>query len=188
MRLTADDALIIVDVQNDFCPGGALPVAGGHEVVPVLNRWIGRATAGGSIVVASCDWHPGGHVSFREQGGPWPAHCVAGSEGAAFHPDLALPEGTWVVRKGASSDRDAYSAFDGTGLGERLREHGTRTVWIGGLALDVCVKATALDARRLGFATRLLRDACRGVEVSPGDEDRALEEMREAGVGFEPEA
>lgn len=176
------DAIVAVDVQNDFCPGGALAVPDGDAVVPVLNRWIERVAGAGGLVVASRDWHPADHCSFRTRGGPWPPHCVAGTEGAAFHPALRLPEGTLVVDKATAPDRDAYSAFDGTGLADRLRERGVERVYVGGLALDYCVKATALDARRAGFETLLIRPATRAVEVRAGDGERALAELRRAGV------
>jgi nicotinamidase/pyrazinamidase len=176
------DALLIVDVQNDFCPGGALPVAGGDAVVPELNRWIAQAVAGGASVLASRDWHPAGHASFRARGGPWPPHCVQGTAGADLRPDLKLPGGTLIVDKGTDPDRDNYSAFDGTGLGERLRGMGVDRVWVSGLALDYCVLATALDAVKEGFETHLVVRATRAVEVKAGDGDRAVERMRAAGV------
>src|SRR5262249_20950942 len=121
-NLQTTDALIVVDVQNDFCPGGALPVAEGDQVVPVLHGWIEAARLGSACVVASRDWHPSGHVSFQERGGPWPTHCVRGTPGAALHPQLSLPPGTTVVSKGTDPDRDNYSAFEGTGLAEMLRK------------------------------------------------------------------
>ncbi|RMG49198.1 MAG: nicotinamidase [Acidobacteria bacterium] len=177
-----NDALIVVDVQNDFCPGGALPVPAGDEVVPELNAWIAWARAGGALVVASRDWHPAHHCSFEPFGGRWPPHCIAGTPGAAFHPRLEIPDEAVIVSKATQPDRDAYSAFDGTGLETRLRERGVKRVLVGGLALDYCVKATALDAARAGFETVLLRSATRPVEVHPGDGERAVEELRAAGV------
>lgn len=189
--LRKGDALVVVDVQNDFCPGGALPVPEGDRVVPVINAWIRAARGAGVPVFASRDWHPPGHASFRERGGPWPPHGVQGSWGARFHPDLELPPEAVVVDKGTDPDRDAYSAFEGTDLARRLREAGARRLWVGGLALDYCVRATVLDALRNGFAVRLLRDATRPVEVRPGDGDRALGEMAAAGaeiVGLRPAA
>ncbi len=182
MDLTSQDALVVVDVQVDFCPGGALPVPEGDAVVPVLNGWIARFVEAGLPIFASRDWHPPQHVSFRERGGPWPPHCVQNSPGAAFHPELKLPRETVVLSKGTDPDRDAYSAFDGTGLAQRLRQRGIRRVTVGGLALDYCVRATVLDALREGFAVRLLRRATRAVEVQPGDGERALAEMRKAGA------
>ncbi len=184
-QLDSSAALIVVDVQNDFCPGGTLAVPDGDVVVPVINEWIGRAQAAGMTVIASRDWHPPDHCSFAEQGGPWPAHCVRETPGAAFHPELRLPDNTRVVNKGQATDKDNYSAFDDTGLTETLRDQGIERVWVGGLAQDVCVRATVLDACEAGFETHLIREATRAVDVTPGDGDRALEEMRDAGAIIE---
>ncbi|MCC5861173.1 MAG: nicotinamidase [Gammaproteobacteria bacterium] len=172
--------LLLVDVQNDFCPGGALPVADGDAVIAPLNRAIAEATAAGALVVASRDWHPVAHCSFAPQGGPWPEHCVQDTPGAAFHTALALPEDAIRVSKGTAFDRDAYSAFDGTGLGGFLDARGIRRVVIGGLAQDVCVRATALDAARAGFKTILLAEATRAVD--PAAVDAVLVELRQAGA------
>ncbi len=185
LSLRPQDAVIVVDVQKDFCPGGALPVAGGDEVVPVLNRWIEAAKGAGAQIVVSRDWHPPGHMSFREQGGTWPPHCVQNTDGAEFHPDLDVPGEAIVISKGDKADRDQYSAFDQTGLGARLEQQGIRRVWVGGLALDVCVRATVLDALKLGFEVHVIRAGTRAVDVQPGDGDRALEEMRQAGAIIE---
>jgi nicotinamidase/pyrazinamidase len=182
IRLNSQDALIIVDVQNDFCPGGLLPVPGGDDVVPVLNRWTERARQDGALVVASRDWHPRSHVSFKERGGDWPAHCVQDSPGAQFHPGLKLPEGVLIISKGESLDKDNYSDFEDTDLSDRLHRAGVRRVWVGGLAQDVCVRATVLDALAEGFETYLIVDATRAVNVNPGDGERALAEMRAAGA------
>ncbi|MEX0886724.1 MAG: nicotinamidase [Phycisphaeraceae bacterium] len=184
-ELGVRDALVVVDVQNDFCPGGALPVAEGDRVVPVLNRWL--AVVGVGAVVASRDWHPRNHVSFEDRGGPWPRHCVQNTRGAAFHPDLRLPGETWIIHKGSDPDRDQYSALDRTGLTERLRGRSIDRLWIGGLALDVCVRATVLDALDAGFEVHLIADATRAVDVEPGDGARAIDEMRRAGAAIEPE-
>ncbi len=178
-RLHRTDALISVDVQNDFCPGGALPIEEGDRVVPVLNRWIEAACNRGARIVASRDWHPPDHVSFRERGGPWPVHCVQGSWGAELRSDLKLPQGFLLVSKGTLPDRDAYSDFEMTGLAEDLKQHGIRRVWIGGLAQDVCVRSTVLDAIKEGFEVHLIQDATRSVNVAAGA--RALQEMRAAG-------
>ncbi len=174
------DALIVVDVQRDFCPGGSLAIEQGDAVVPVLNEWIGRAAEAGVPVVASRDWHPADHLSFKPQGGPWPVHCVEESEGAGFHPDLQLPDDVLVVTKGDRTDRDQYSAFDATGLADDLKARGTKRVWIGGLAEDVCVRATALDAARAGFETRVIAAATRPVTASGGE--KARDDLRAAGV------
>lgn len=181
MRLRPYDALLVVDVQNDFCPGGALAVGEGDRVVPVLNEWIEEARTIGVPVFASRDWHPAGHISFRQRGGPWPPHCVQGTPGAAFHPGLNLPSNVEIVTKADKPDEDSYSAFGGTRLAERLRHAGVRRLWIGGLAQDYCVRATALDAIREGFDVHLIVDATRAVNVSPGDGRRALEDIERAG-------
>ncbi len=187
-ELQPGDALIVVDVQSDFCPGGALPVPDGDRVVPVLNEWIARAEAAGAAVVISRDSHPPDHCSFRPQGGPWPVHCVRGTTGAAFHPDLTIPEGAIFVDKATTPGIENYSDFAATGLGDRLRERGVRRVWVGGLALDYCVRATVLDGLAEGFEVHLILDATRAVDVKPGDGERALQEMRRAGAVIEHEA
>jgi len=174
------DALIIVDVQRDFCPGGALPIENGDAVVPVLNRWIEKAQRLGIPIVASRDWHPGDHLSFKPRGGEWPVHCVAETKGAEFHPDLKLPTETLIVTKGDRADRDQYSAFDATGLAEELHRLGVKRVFIGGLAEDVCVRATALDAAAASFSTHLVAGATKPVTAEGGK--KALAEMRNAGV------
>jgi nicotinamidase/pyrazinamidase len=181
--LQPGDALIVVDMQVDFCPGGALPIERGDLVVPLLNRWIDAATAARVPIFASRDWHPRHHLSFVESGGEWPVHCVQDSPGARFHPQLQLPDSTIVVTKGVRFDRDQYSAFDQTGLATELRKHGVRRVWVGGLAQDVCVRATVLDARREGLDTIVIADATRPVTVAGGED--ANEEMRQAGARFE---
>ncbi len=178
--LRQGDALIAVDVQLDFCPGGALPIDEGDAVVPVLNRWIAKAERVGVPIFASRDWHPKNHLSFKPQGGQWPVHCVQGSGGAAFHPDLFLPADVTIITKGDRSDRDQYSAFDATGLAEELRRRGVSRVFVGGLAEDVCVRATALDAIKSGFETHLIAGATR--PVTPAGGIAALKEMQKAGV------
>ena len=178
--LRRGDALIVVDVQNDFCPGGALPIAGGDEVIPVLNRWIDSAAARGVSVYASRDYHPIGHMSFEETGGPWPLHCVQDTEGARFHPDLRLPASAVIVTKGVRLDQDQNSAFDQTGLAADLRTQAIERLWVGGLAEDVCVLATALDARKEGFEVFLIHSATRPVTEEGGRAARS--EMRAAGV------
>ncbi|MGH9307730.1 MAG: isochorismatase family protein [Vicinamibacterales bacterium] len=181
--LRPGDALLIIDVQIDFCPGGALPIAHGDDVVPLLNRWIAAAVGAQVPVYASRDWHPRHHLSFTESGGEWPAHCVQDSAGARFHPRLELPDSAVVVTKGVRFDRDQYSAFDQTGLATEMRARGVRRVWIGGLAQDVCVRATVLDARHEGFAAVVIADGTRPVTRAGGE--RANEEMRQAGASFE---
>jgi nicotinamidase/pyrazinamidase len=176
------DALIVVDVQNDFLPGGALGVPDGDAVVPVLNRYLARFAAAGLPVFATRDWHPAGHCSFAARGGPWPPHCIQETPGAAYAADLELPPATHHVLKGSDLDQDSYSGFGGTRLADELRAAGAERLFIGGLATDYCVLNTVLDARREGFAVRLLLDAIRAVEVNPGDGDAAIERMRAAGA------
>lgn len=174
------DALLVVDVQNDFCPGGALPIPGGDRVVPVLNAWIIEAERAGVPIYASRDWHPRGHLSFAAQGGEWPEHCLQDSDGAAFYPGLRVPKSTVVVTKGTRFDRDQYSAFDGTGLDVRLKRDGVRRILLGGLAQDVCVRATAMDARELGYDVVLVPGGSMPVTAEGGE--ATLRELREGGV------
>lgn len=181
-RVGKEDALIIVDVQIDFCPGGALPVPEGDKIVPVLNEYIRKFEAAGALIVATRDWHPPNHISFRDRGGPWPPHCIQGTRGAEFHPDLRLPKRALVISKAMEPDREAYSGFEGTNLTEELRRVGVRRVFVGGLATEYCVKATVLDAIKYGFETFLLEDAIRGVEATPGDIERAIGEMLKRGA------
>ncbi len=176
------DALIVVDVQKDFLPGGSLAVPRGDEVVPVLNRYMEIFSSRGLPVFATRDWHPPEHCSFTEQGGPWPPHCVAGSEGAAFAADLHLPADAVIISKATEPERDAYSGFQGTDLAQRLREAGVRRVFVGGLATDYCVLNTVRDALAEGFEVVLLEDAIRAVDVQPGDGERAVKEMLDAGA------
>ena len=184
-------ALLIVDVQNDFCPGGALAVAEGDEVVPVMNRLAARAAALGLPVYASRDWHPIDSIHFADNGGPWPTHCVAGTPGARLHADLALPSGAMIVTKGTSRDDHGYSAFDGqvTGRGalaDDLRARGVDHLIVGGLATDYCVRVSVLAARRLGFGVTVVEDGVRAVNLAAGDGTRAIDEMREAGANIMP--
>ncbi len=181
--LQAGDGLLIIDVQVDFCPGGLLAVDEGDRVVPMLNRWIAAATARGVPVYASRCWHPAQHPSFKGSGGVWPAHCIQDTPGAAFHPELALPPYTVKISKGVRFDQDQYSVFDETGLAQRLRQDRVRRLWVGGLAMDVCVRASVLDGLRAGFHVCLLEDATRPVDRENGT--RALEEMRAAGATIE---
>jgi nicotinamidase/pyrazinamidase len=179
--MKSGDVLLIVDVQNDFCPGGALAVSRGHEIVPILNRWIADAAAARVPVFASRDWHPADHISFKARGGPWPPHCIQGTTGAEFHPDLKLPPDVRIISKAETPDVDSYSAFGGTDLSERLRHAGIRRVWIGGLTQDYCVRTTALDAIRDGFEVHVIVSATRAVNVKPDDGKQAIEDIRRAG-------
>lgn len=172
------DALIVVDVQKDFCAGGALAVPDGDAVVEPINRLELEAR----FVVATRDWHPPNHNSFRDYGGPWPVHCVQGSEGAELHSQLDRERIDAIVDAGQSPELEGYSGFESTELEQVLREHGAKEIHLAGLALDYCVKATALDARRAGFDVVVHRDATRAIDAQPGDAQRAVEELLAAGV------
>ena len=176
------DALIIVDVQNDFCPGGALPVPKGNQVVPFLNDYIAifRKTSGGLFVTR--DWHPPNHISFKASGGIWPPHCVQNTTGAKFHPDLRLPNDAKVVSKAMDPLKEACSGFDGTQLESLLRKQGATRLFVGGLATDYCVKNTVIDARNLGFEVVLLSDDIAGIYVELGDAHKAVSEMLRRGA------
>jgi nicotinamidase/pyrazinamidase len=165
------DGLIVVDVQNDFCPGGALAVPDGDAVVEPINRLAEQFP----FVAATRDWHPPDHGSFTAQGGPWPAHCVRGTGGAELHPGLHTSQIDAVIDKGQAPDDEGYSGFEGTSLERLLRDQQIETVHVAGLALDYCVKATALDARRAGFDVVLHRDATRAIDANPGDEERIVD-------------
>lgn len=180
-------ALVIVDVQNDFCPGGALPVKDGDSVVPVLNKYISIFEAAGLPVYASRDFHPLKTVHFKAFGGLWPSHCVQGTEGAEFHRGLRLPAGVVIITKGEGEFEDSYSAFQGKDpagntFAETLKAAKVKRLYIGGLATDYCVRSTVLDALKNGFGVTLLRDAVKGVDVREGDSEIAVEEMRSKGV------
>lgn len=181
------DALLVVDVQRDFCQGGALAAEGGDAILPALNARIEDARRAGLPVYASRDWHPRVTKHFQEYGGEWPVHCVQGTEGAAFHPGLALPSDALVISKGDDPDHPGYSAFDGQTAEGRsfvddLRARGVDRLIVTGIATDYCVKASALDARREGLEVVVPLDAVTGIDVHQGDVERALKEMREAGV------
>ncbi len=167
----------MVDVQNDFCPGGALAVPAGDEIIDAVNRLAAEAP----MVIATRDWHPPDHGSFADQGGVWPAHCVRDTPGAQLHPALRARFDA-IVDKGQAHEREGYSGFEGTTLERRLRERGVDTVHVVGLALDYCVKATALAARQAGFDVVVHREATRAVNVEPDDGERAVAELRAAGV------
>ena len=184
-------AVLVVDVQLDFCPGGALAVPGGDRVVPVLNQILRAAHARRLTVYATRDWHPRASSHFLSGGGPWPVHCVAGSPGARFHPDLRLPEGTQVVSTGIESTSNGYSAFegcldDGTALADDLRRRGITHLVAGGLATDYCVRHSVLDAMRRGWRVTLVTDAIAAVDLTPGDGELALADMRAGGAALRP--
>ena len=181
-RLAAGDALIVVDVQNDFLPGGSLAVPEGDAVIPVLNRYIALFNGKGLPVFATRDWHPPDHCSFRPQGGRWPPHCIAGTAGAAFPAALELTSGTRIISKADTQAKDAYSGFEGTPLNALLQAAAVRRVFVGGLATDYCVLNTVKDALRCNYATFVIEDAVRAVNVKPDDGAHALEEMRRLGA------
>jgi nicotinamidase/pyrazinamidase len=181
------DALLIVDVQNDFCAGGALAVPDGDAVVLLINRAAREVAALGGLVFASRDWHPRQTRHFVTHGGPWPVHCVSGTAGAQFHPGLDLPEGTMIVTKGDNAEDHGYSAFDGhladgRGFRETLADLSVTRLFVAGLATDYCVRHSALDGRQAGLDVVLLVDAVRGVDVHAGDSQKAIREMADAGV------
>jgi len=178
---TGADALIVIDVQNDFCPGGALPVPQGDEVVPVLNRWL---AVNGLFAAATRDWHPANHSSFKCHGGPWPDHCVQDSPGAEFHPDLNLDAIDVVISTGTAAEADGYSGFDDPELLAVLKKRGIKRLWMGGLATEYCVKATVLAGRQHGFEVFVIEDVIRGIEAAPGDCEKARREMEDAGAVF----
>jgi nicotinamidase/pyrazinamidase len=187
------DALILVDVQNDFCPGGALPVTDGDRVIPVLNRYIDKFTKAGLPIFATRDWHPAKSSHFNTGGGPWPPHCLQGSRGAQFHPDLKLPPAVVIVSAGMGADEDGYSGFlgrddSGAKLADLLRQRGVERIIVGGLATDYCVKHTVLDGIKEGFEVVVLKNAVRGVNLDPGDSERAFEEMSRAGARIASES
>ncbi len=186
-------ALLIVDLQNDFCPGGALAVAGGDAVVEPLNRGIDRFVAAQAPIFASRDWHPAETSHFQDFGGPWPVHCVQHTHGAAFHPALRLPATTIIISKGMEPDSDSYSAFDGRDdscnpLAKCLSERGIFRQVVGGLATDYCVRATVLSALQHHFQVQVLREAVAAVDLKSGDGERALAEMKQAGAQIISEA
>lgn len=171
------DALIIVDVQNDFCPGGALAVPEGDKVVPVINNLIPKFDK----IYTTQDWHPAEHMSFKKQGGLWPAHCVASTSGADLHPALKAQNAIHIL-KGTDKDKEAYSGFQGTDLADRLKKDGIKRIFVCGLATDYCVKATTLDGLKLGFEVIVISDGIKGVDANPGDSEKAIQEMEAAGT------
>jgi nicotinamidase/pyrazinamidase len=182
-------ALVVVDIQNDFCPGGALPVSDGDQVVPAINKYIQLFRSASAPIIYTRDWHPPDHSSFKAQGGPWPPHCVQGTEGAKFRPDLLPPTEGEIVSKANRKD-DAYSFFQGADLAHRLRRlrfrlglrGGIKELFVGGLATDYCAKETVLDGLKLGFQAYYLDDASKGVNVNPDDSELAIKEMLSKGA------
>lgn len=178
----AEQALLLVDVQNDFFPGGALPTPNGDSIIRPVNRLIGTALAHQLPIFATRDWHPEDHCSFEAQGGPWPPHCIQDTEGAQFHPAVRMPRHTKVISKADERDKEAYSGFDKTDLAGKLRDEGISRLIVAGLATDVCVKNTVLDALKEGFEVFVVENAVSGIDNDPGDSDQALWEMQKAGA------
>jgi nicotinamidase/pyrazinamidase len=186
-RSPAQSALVVVDLQRDFCPGGALPAEDGERILPAVNRYLAAAAALGMPVYASRDWHPAVTTHFNTHGGPWPPHCVQGTMGARFHPGLALPANAIVVNKGEDPALHGYSAMDGhtpdgASFLADLRARGIDRLYLAGIATDYCVKQTALDARQAGLQATVLTDAIAGIDATPGDVTRAFEAMIDAGA------
>lgn len=182
LKLTKSDALIIVDMQLDFCPGGALPVPEGDKIIPNLNRYIELFEAKNLPIILTRDWHPKDHVSFKEQGGLWAKHCIKNTEGAKFHPDLKLPPKVVVISKATKKNQEAYSGFKNTSLKKILKKRKIKRLFIGGLATEYCVKETILDALKYDFTTFLLEDASKGVNLKESDVEKAKEEMLRQGA------
>ncbi len=175
-------ALIVVDIQRDFCPGGALPVRGGDKIVPAVNELVRAFERAGLPVFFTRDWHPSDHVSFRAKGGPWPPHCVQNTPGAGFLPSLAVPTGAEVIDKGTVQGKDAYSGFQGTDLARRLHGLHVKQVYVAGLATDYCVKNTVLDGAALGFETYVITDCVKGVNLKRTDSATAMRTMLSRGA------
>lgn len=185
MDLRSGDALLIVDMQNDFCPGGALGVPEGDQIIPELNDLMAEAARLHIPVFATRDWHPSNHISFKQRGGIWPPHCIQETFGAEFHSRLEWPKGTVIVSKATGPDTESYSAFGDTDLAQRLRTLNIERIWVAGLALDYCVKETALDGKRLGFDVHVLEGLTRSVNVAPDDGRQAVATMTSSGVMVE---
>jgi nicotinamidase/pyrazinamidase len=182
LRLKQGDALIVVDVQNDFLAGGSLEVPYGNEIIPVFNQYIGAFRTNGLPVFATRDWHPPNHCSFKAQGGLWSPHCVVDTEGAQFAPDLILPSSAVIISSATEPDKEAYSGFQGTDLDERLGSAHIQRLFIGGLATDYCVLSTVKDALDGAYKVFLLQDAIRAVNVNQDDGKKAEEEMTRLGA------
>lgn len=180
-----DSALILVDIQNDFCPGGALAVTEGDRIIPTINRLISKFP----LVISTQDWHPANHISFKEQGGPWPTHCVQGSHGAELHSALETGAIAHYFRKASSPEKDDYSEFAGVDdrgqtLDQFLRSKGVKKLFVVGLATDYCVLETVLDGLKLGYEVYAVKDAMRAVNVNPEDGENALQKMAGGGANL----
>jgi len=180
--ITNNSAIIAVDIQNDFCPGGALPVPDGDAVVYSMNLYITKFSKMGLPVYFTRDWHPQNHISFKTNGGIWPEHCVQETYGAELHKKLLIPSRAVIISKGISADNDGYSGFEETDLDKRLKAKNIRQLFIGGLATDYCVKSTVLDALHAGFDVVFLSDASKGVDVNTGASEQAIDEMLREGA------
>jgi nicotinamidase/pyrazinamidase len=180
LAVTGSSCLIVVDIQRDFMPGGALPVPQGDSIIDPLNRLIELFSSKGLSIVFTRDWHPRDHISFADRGGPWPPHCVMNSSGAEFHPSLIIPPNAIIISKGTERDKEAYSGFQGTNLHDILLERGVKRLFIGGIATEYCVKSTVLDALEIGFETIVVKEAIKGIRE--GDEILAKEEMIDLGA------
>ena len=181
-RLPDHTALLVTDMQRDFLPGGTLPVPGAEALIPRINHYVAQFEKSGAPVYFSRDWHPADHGSFRAQGGRWPAHCIAETPGAGFPALIPVPANAGIISKGTERGREGYSAFDGTNFAELLRQRGVEELWVAGVALDHCVRATTLDALKQGLRVTILIDAVRAVDAAPGDGERALQELMDAGA------
>lgn len=182
IQLASGDALIIIDMQNDFMAGGSLEVTGANRIIPVLNRYIIRFQTHHLPVIATRDWHPPDHCSFMQQGGAWPPHCIAGSAGAEFHPDLALPVDTYILSKASLREIDSYSGFSGTGLHQLLQSLSVTRIFAGGVATEYCVRNTVNDARQLGYFVFVLEDAIKEINQSAQGGHLALQDMIDHGA------
>ncbi|PSJ16129.1 isochorismatase family protein [Nitrosomonas supralitoralis] len=182
ISLDSGDALIVVDMQNDFLTNGRLAVTGGDKIIPLLNCYIAYFYANNRPIFATRDWHPPDHCSFVSQGGPWPPHCIAGSTGAAFHAELVLPADAHIVSKATSREADAYSGFSGTGLHELLQSLCITRIFTGGIATEYCIRHTVKDALQLGYSVVLLEDAIQAINRQPHDGALALQDMIDHGV------
>ncbi len=181
-NINRHDALLITDIQVDFLPGGALPVTEGDKIVSVINQYVSKFKAADAHIIASRDWHPPNHISFKDKGGPWPPHCIRDTHGAEFSSSLKLPNPTLIISKATDKNREAYSAFDGTNLANELNKLDIKRLFVSGLATDYCVVNTALDALKLGFKVVILMDATLGIDVQQGDVDRAVKTMLNHGA------
>jgi nicotinamidase/pyrazinamidase len=183
LKINDFDALIVVDMQNDFMPGGALPVPDGDKIIPRINEYIKIFEKNNNPVFYTRDWHPKDHISFEGYGGVWPPHCVQDTEGAKFHPDLYIPlDNKFIISKGYSRDFDAYSGFQGTILNDLLKERGIKRIFVCGVATDYCVKNTVIGGLNLGYQVFVLEDAIKGVDVNPGDSEKAINIMLSKGA------